>query len=446
MVFEHTCEEKCLSKRNANVSVCVKCKNKFNLKCFGVNLAPSQLKISIDTNFFFVCSVCHESVKAHLNGFNKTTTNVRKSTNNASITNPCASMGATNGVSCSSTFATTKPFASDILSLKNDSEKHTVLLNEILTHIRKSADFVSEMQQQQLNAVNVNKTNDNHDIVLSQMSKIDDVILTENALNGKVTEILHKISEIHDLRPRKRVSSGALDRYKNALDWNISANHSIANRSTNSLSADTSELFTVIDHFERNSWSSFDALQSVMDENLGKLSDLNNEIHTLRDDVQTIKDKIDSTGIGAQDGPILQTLEEQRVIEILNELDDSKLNKCDREMVLDSNSENGHSIAHSEGLCEFYLAKFSTKTTEKCVLNYMCANGIPNDGKTRVILLMPKNRSLESLSYVTFKIITNRATSELILEDGFWPKPCKISKFTPRRSKIVTLASDNHFL
>lgn len=88
---------------------------------------------------------------------------------------------------------------------------------------------------------------------------------------------------------------------------------------------------------------------------------------------------------------------------------------------------------------EFYLSKFDINITCESMMEYMEKTGINDLTNTRVIPLISKNKDINSLTFITFKIDTDDHTAEIINKRDFWPKHCSITPFIHQKPSVCSL-------
>lgn len=119
-------------------------------------------------------------------------------------------------------------------------------------------------------------------------NKLDEFIQKKILWMEDWTRLRAKVDDIfNDHNERKesmKKHSMPLEKYKTTLDFgsNFLFDQSIQIRSlingTNTENQDNTEMFTILINFERNTWSSFDALSSALSENNDELSEIKAEI------------------------------------------------------------------------------------------------------------------------------------------------------------------------
>lgn len=129
------------------------------------------------------------------------------------------------------------------------------------------------------------------------MIKIDEITSSTNAIHSKIAELQQNVS---DLRNTNRTypdndSAKAFSKYTNALDWNFSFNHSVTSRASIGQTIKSNDLFTVIDNFERHTWTSLDALSNVLNEPNNRLTDVANEINSIDSRLYSLDNRITCT-------------------------------------------------------------------------------------------------------------------------------------------------------
>lgn len=91
MLIEHTCNDDCLKNtRTAKyIIICVMCDSKFNGKCFHISTAPVINSINADSNSFFICTKCYNTLKKSKHN--------RRSTTRTSMSIPSSSAPSIDG-------------------------------------------------------------------------------------------------------------------------------------------------------------------------------------------------------------------------------------------------------------------------------------------------------------------------------------------------------------
>lgn len=78
------------------------------------------------------------------------------------------------------------------------------------------------------------------------------------------------------------------------------------------------------------------------------------------------------------------------------------------------------------------------------ILDYMRENGINDTGLSSVKIapLVPRNRDVSSLSFISFKLDVNDELAESITKSNFWPQTCQIKQFVTK-TKLYTDLAEN---
>lgn len=96
---------------------------------------------------------------------------------------------------------------------------------------------------------------------------------------------------------------------------------------------------------------------------------------------------------------------------------------------------------------EFHLSNLSLDTTKEIISNYMWTMGIRDISNVKVTPLVPRNRDISTLSYLSFKIDTCDEISSIIQQRDFWPPNSKFKKFVqkkrPSTAEFTTQCSTN---
>lgn len=82
---------------------------------------------------------------------------------------------------------------------------------------------------------------------------------------------------------------------------------------------------------------------------------------------------------------------------------------------------------------EFHLSNVSKDTTKEMIIDYMKLRGIHDESHIKLTCLVPRNRDISTLSYLSYKIDTNDDIASIIQEHNFWPPKTKFKKFVQIR-------------
>lgn len=495
---QHSCESTCLNKRNIRNQIikCWYCELEFNSKCYNIN-ATTVKSLSIpDCCIIFICPKCRmiiSKLKQSRNDSRKSTTVNRPRLSSTSCNQQLN--GITTNLSHSSNNST---------SVDNNNIKLLELMNTLITKFdTHSIDMkhVIDSRIQQFTMAEPNQQQCCNNNMYDMIGKIDDISTSTSAIHSKITELQLKVSELrnsnithsdHDSR-----TANAFNKYKNALDWNFSFNQTINSRASTGLSIESSDLFTVIDNFERNTWSSLDALTNVLIEQNAKLTDVANEIdaidsrlssldsnnriicatgnlsdtnklnkeaialsitqtnvpETLKINEQkminhnssVIEPRISlniqdnySSGQSSTDAVNSQLINEDidmetRVLNAMNELDTVETPPSN-----DNNINSQNSSSYIERFSnELYVSNFSNDITSDMIRTYLNDRNI-DTSEVRITCLIPKNKDRSTLSYISFKVDTNDCIASIINKTDFWPAGCFVKNFiNKKRANII---------
>lgn len=102
------------------------------------------------------------------------------------------------------------------------------------------------------------------------------------------------------------------------------------------------------------------------------------------------------------------------------------------------------------GQHHFHLSRLSVDTTTDMIYKYMRDKGVLPNSKIKVTKLVPRNRDISTLSFVSFKIDTNDDVAEKINTPNFWPQLiwhyCSWKNFIPKPRPLATFANIDPFL
>lgn len=94
----------------------------------------------------------------------------------------------------------------------------------------------------------------------------------------------------------------------------------------------------------------------------------------------------------------------------------------------------------------FHLSKTSTDTTVEMIYDHLRKNGIVDFSNVKVTKLVPRNRDISTLSFISFKIDTNDDIATMIDAPNFWPKYCSWKNFVPKAKHVASFANNGSFL
>lgn len=66
-------------------------------------------------------------------------------------------------------------------------------------------------------------------------------------------------------------------------------------------------------------------------------------------------------------------------------------------------------------------------------MDYMKFKGIHDETHIKLTCLVPRNRDISTLSYLSYKIDTNDDIASIIKEKNFWPPMTKFKNFVQKR-------------
>lgn len=101
----------------------------------------------------------------------------------------------------------------------------------------------------------------------------------------------------------------------------------------------------------------------------------------------------------------------------------------------------------NQRLHEFHLSKFKNNTTCQMIFDLMSKNGVPESllPDVKINLLVPKQRDVSTLSYVSFKLDVNDEVATIISGLNFWPQTCFLKNFIHKPKPIIDLSSSPNF-
>lgn len=88
----------------------------------------------------------------------------------------------------------------------------------------------------------------------------------------------------------------------------------------------------------------------------------------------------------------------------------------------------------------FHLSRTSINTTTDMIYDHLHKHGISDTSNIKVTKLVPKNRDISTLSFVSFKIDTNHDIAKVISVPNFWPQQCIWKEFVPKPRPVANFA------
>lgn len=95
---------------------------------------------------------------------------------------------------------------------------------------------------------------------------------------------------------------------------------------------------------------------------------------------------------------------------------------------------------------QFHLSRISTNTTTDMIYEHIRNNGISDTTNIKVTKLVPLNRDISTLSFISFKIDTTDDIANIINTPKFWPRNCKWKVFVPKTRPMGNFGSTAPFL
>lgn len=562
MCIDHTCSENCLGNKSAQKLkvFCLFCDQASNAKCFGITAAKVVSLISsktTSTNIVFLCSKCHDKVsklrnknRSSLDAVHRRSTAPsvvrstepkRTSLNHVSTENPSTlNSSDTNLLTTINDKLTTIIYENNKLKEKeNEKEKETAPIHTSkpeLTELSTSEESGKKLLE---NIMHLHAKLDSRLPAAPKAHNIDH----HSEIMTKLDLLLRKYDTLISTNDKKTgIASNSLftpvnkSARTNPLDWTLQFNHSPSAAST----SDNSDIYMLLNGFERNTWASLDHIREKIVENNILLT------HIQSDMTQNARDHMsNATPLAASLSNVLSPLNQPHNsaltsainMETINEIHDSCIevkNKCDvinnkvdvltesialncmtsldltnRETLVEQNQIvlNSNSIPVDRPLCEnvqvspfsslsdvnnpeftlppssqsensgdanaahdtietcssthtnistnqpktrlneFHLSKFGNNTTCQMILEYMSCNGVSNSllENVKVSLLVPKQRDVATLSFVSFKLDVNNEVATIISNINFWPPTCILKNFIHKSKLIADLSSNLNF-
>lgn len=362
------------------------------------------------------------------------------------------------------------------------------MLNVIISKIDKldaQAEQTNSRSQQNEHAIN-ERSKDIDDKLEKNITSLTSILKTQTIDYDKIERITR--SHACNNKVFNRNSIGGING-NNFAEWSFSLNNSINNCTNNDQNND---LYQLLHSLESNSWSAFDQITRTVNKIAYALK-IDNSNESTESNSEPIRsplfDSIQIDHLNKLPEMFIQLNEKyDSLLEILAE---KALSNCEASPTVHSDApdhdvntdtvthagvSHGSAVTtatsavspdHDADLCtvthagvshglevissathrnnhEFYLSKFKNTTTSAMILDYMRENGI-NDtslSSVKIAPLVPRNRDVSSLSFISFKLDVNDELAESITKSNFWPQTCQIKQFVTK-TKLYTDLAEN---
>lgn len=253
------------------------------------------------------------------------------------------------------------------------------------------------------------------------------------------------------------------------LNWSFSFSQS-------AIPNDNVELYQLLNGFEQNTWTSLDYLRHKLNENTDTVTNIESMCKELK--AQIIQHRLDSPVTNSIKLDNLQTIQDkceviERNIRIL-ESTIRKISENQSPMIsknLDNQrkscnptTEHGGDVVDeatirlqqmSEKLTsnvllneedtfdqEIYVGRLPTSTTCENVRDYISHRNSINANNMRIYRLTKKHQDLSKLSFISFKIETNKEIAHQLIRSEAWPSNVCV-KFWKRKNEPIPELKDN---
>lgn len=528
MCIDHVCSENCFSIRNAHKFKihCLCCDQPFMAKCFGITGTKLLDEISSNSsskNLVFLCSKCHVKVKKLKSSSRMSSSTVgRRSTapstertsqpklstidNNSPGTVPSSSANVFTSKELDTLFENFNKivdqkifdsFAKFDASLISIDSKLDVQYDKICSTIGGSSNRTP--------SANESASTDSKSILDEVSVKLTNLFDNASSINSKIAEIQQNLSELNQIKKtsfRNGRKSLSTDKVRNTLDWNFSFDQTMDPRSSDS---NMDDLYSLLDHFERNTWTSFDAVTSILHDNNDRLISISDDVNAILFKTNSNNSSNNVTVNSFATDQAKEAMTQQNNNENINvpessktkqkrqmpslsgvglgqcvdaegfETNDERFTNDDAQIATDvsilsktlddaNTSQNvadhteffSNTMLESEviptaptGLLngttsstsfvstniknEFHVSRFAPNTTAEMLIDFLRHKNVPNTDKIKVHRLVPKNKDVAALSYVSFKLDTDDQIAEMINQPHFWPSPCQIKHFIHKK-------------
>lgn len=537
MCIEHVCSEICFSTRNAHKFKihCLSCDQPFNAKCFsitGMKILDEISSNSSSKNLVFLCSKCHGKVKKLKSTSRLSSSTVgRRSTapstermsqpklstteKNSPVTIPSSSTDVFTSKELDNLFENLNKIVDQKLS--DNFAKFDASLVSIDSKLDAQYDKIcSTIGGSSKHTPSANEsTSTDYKSILDEVSvKLTNLFDNASSVNSKIAEIQQNLSDLNQIKKtnfRNGRKSLSTDKVRNTLDWNFSFDQTMDPRSSDS---NIDDLYSLLDHFERNTWTSFDAVTSIIHDNNDRLISISDDVNAIlvKTNINNSSNNITVNSFATDQAKEAMTQQNDNINTNVPETSKTKqkrqmpslsgvgLGQCvdvegsetnfehlvtdDDQMdtdvsilseILDDANTNQNVADHTEffsntmlegeaiptvpaiptaptdptGLLngttsstsfvstneknEFHVSRFAPNTTAQMLVDFLRHKNVPNTDKIKVHRLVPKNKDVSALSYVSFKLDTDDQIAEVINRAHFWPSPCQIKQFIHKK-------------
>lgn len=85
-----------------------------------------------------------------------------------------------------------------------------------------------------------------------------------------------------------------------------------------------------------------------------------------------------------------------------------------------------------EQLKSFYVTPFTVEQTEEDIIEYLRETVTINDSTVKCVKLVPRNKNINELSFISFKVSVSEDLASVIGDRFYWPDGVEIREFQPK--------------
>lgn len=111
--------------------------------------------------------------------------------------------------------------------------------------------------------------------------------------------------------------------------------------------------------------------------------------------------------------------------------------------VVSKHRQTRHRDSNEEQLKSFYVTPFTIEQTEDDIVEYLRETINTDDSIVKCVKLVPRNKDINELSFISFKISVSENLANVISDSFYWPEGVEIREFQPknevRSNQIISI-------
>lgn len=111
--------------------------------------------------------------------------------------------------------------------------------------------------------------------------------------------------------------------------------------------------------------------------------------------------------------------------------------------VVSKQRQTRHRDSNEEQLKSFYVTPFTIEQTEDDIVEYLRETINTDDSIVKCVKLVPRNKDINELSFISFKISVSENLANVISDSFYWPEGVEIREFQPknevRSNQIISI-------